>query len=311
MLSRVAERMYWAGRYLERVEAMARLVRTHTALLLDLPEDSGSNWSQLLRIIDAEVDFAARYPGATERHVVTYLLADTDHPGSLLSSIAALRENVRTSRDIVPREGWECVNEFYLMVHAKIARTGMQPKLRQDILADCIERAQRLHGLLEGTMSHGAAFNFMRIGKHLERADMTSRVVDVAAATLASGNPSMARYENSLWMSVLKSLSAYQMYRQHVRRRVTEADVVNFLLTDPDFPRAVMWCLGALKQGLQTLPRSAAAEQVVETLSTHLARSELDSLSSEDLHVFIDQLQLQLAQLHDNIDATWFLTARN
>ncbi|MGI9326290.1 MAG: alpha-E domain-containing protein, partial [Pseudomonadales bacterium] len=166
MLSRVAERMYWAGRYSERVEAMARLVRTHTALLLDLPEDSGSNWTQLLRIINAEADFAERYPSASERHVVTYLLADTDNPGSLLSCLAQLRENIRTSRDIVPREGWEWVNEFYLMVHGKIGRTGAQPKLRQDVLVDCVARCQRLNGLLAGTMSHGAGYNFMMIGSH-------------------------------------------------------------------------------------------------------------------------------------------------
>ncbi len=307
MLSRVAERMYWAGRYLERVEAMARLVRTHTALLLDLPENSGSNWTQLLRIINAEADFSERYTNVSERNVVTYLLADRTHSGSVLSSLAQLRENIRTSRDIVPREGWECVNEFYLMVHGRIDRAGNQPKLRQDILVDCVQRCQRLSGLLAGTMSHGDGYNFMLIGGYLERADMTSRVVDVAAATLATGNSKVVSHENTLWMSVLKSLSAYQMYRQYVRRRVTAPDVVKFLLSDSQFPRAVAWSLQQLRQGLQTLPSNGEALSIAEDLLTQSARSEPQAFSSEDLHIFIDQLQLRLGDLHSAIDATWFL----
>lgn len=307
MLSRVAERMYWAGRYLERVEAMARLVQTHTNLLLDLPADSGANWSQLLSIIEAEQDFDRRYPTTDEAHIVRYLMADTLHPGSIVSSLANARENMRTSRDIVPKEGWECVNEFYLMARAELEQAVSQPRQRLQILGDCVVQCQRLSGLLSGTMSHGDAYNFLRIGCYLERVDTTSRVVDVAAATLSSGNSQVTPYANTLWMAVLKSLSAYQMYRQYVRRRITADDVTKFLLTDDNFPRAIAWLLNALEDGLQTLPRNAGTVAVVDDLRQQVALAEPRSFSSVDLHIFIDQLQRRLAHLHSAIEDTWFL----
>lgn len=307
MLSRVAERMYWAGRYLERVEATARLVQTYSNLLLDLPANSGAGWSQLLGIIGAQTDFSDRYPSDEQQHIVRYLIADAEHAGSILSSLANARENMRTCRDIVPKEGWECVNELYLTARTELDQAVLQPRLRTQTLEECVVQCQRLNGLLSGTMSHGNAYSFLSIGCYLERIDMTSRVVDVAAANLASGDPQVRPYANTLWMTVLKSLSAYQMYRQYVRRRVAAADVVNFLLTDTQFPRAIAWLLNALEDGLQTLPRNTGAIAIVDDLRQQISQTEPQRLSSGDLHLYIDQLQLRLADLHVAIEATWFL----
>ncbi|MDH4283214.1 MAG: alpha-E domain-containing protein [Myxococcales bacterium] len=306
MLSRVAERMYWAGRYLERVENTARLVNTYASLLLDLPRETGVGWPQLLRIVAAEDSFSARYTQQTEPDILRFLLADVENPGSILSSLTLARENVRTSRDIVPSEGWECVNELYLMGRRHLPG-AVGRRRRFEVLSDCVLRCQQLAGLLSGTMSHGEGFNFFRMGSYLERADMTTRVVDVAAATLAHGDSALAPYENTLWMAVLRSLSAYQMYRQHVRRRVAAADVEQFLLSNRQFPRAVAYSLQALDRCLRTLPRSDDARRVLADLIAQVSAQSGADMDGAALHDYIDRLQLGFGDLHGAIQSTWFL----
>ncbi len=306
MLSRVAERMYWAGRYLERVENTARLVNTYASLLLDLPLETGIGWPQLLRIVAAEDAFHDRYAKASEENVLKFLMADTENPSSIASSLALARENVRTSRDVVPREGWECINELYLMGRHRLPG-AVGRRRRFDVLSDCVFRCQQIAGLLAGTMSHGDAYNFMRMGTYVERADMTSRVVDVAAATLAQGNPDLAPYENTLWMSVLRSLSAYQMYRQYVRRRIAAGDVERFLLGDPQFPRAVAHSLDALDECLATLPRNDDARRVVAELKREVSSDRQAEMSGAELHEYVDRLQCGFGEINAAIQATWFL----
>lgn len=306
MLSRVAERMYWAGRYLERAENTARLVNTYAGLLLDLPKDSGVGWPELLRIVAAEEAFSAMYPQPTEENVVRFLLADAGNPASILSSLENARENIRTSRDTVPREGWECINELYLMGRRDLAM-AVSSRRRYEVLSDCVTRCQQITGLLSGTMSHGDAYVFLRMGNHIERADMTSRVVDVGAATLAQGDPVVAPYENDLWMAVLKSLSAYQMYRRHLRRRIARPDVVRFLLTDAQFPRAVAYSLDALARCLQTVPRNDDALGVLADFKRAFFGDGETPTDGAALHDAIDRLQIGLAALHHAIAAAWFL----
>jgi uncharacterized alpha-E superfamily protein len=306
MLSRVAERMYWAGRYLERAENTSRLVNTYSNLLLDLPEDSGAEWPLLLRIVSGEGSFGAKHARPTEEGILRFLLADPDNPGSLLSSLTHARENFRTSRDIIPREGWECVNELYLMGRKDLPG-AVGRRRRFEVLSKCVVRCQQIVGLLSGTMSHGAPYNFLRMGNYLERADMSSRVVDVAAATLAQSDSADRPYENTLWMAVLRSLSAYQMYRQHMRRRITAGDVVGFLLADPRFPRSVAFSLDALARCLHSLPRSDDALRVLAERKQWVLADRYADMDGTELHGHIDQLQIGFAELHEAIAATWFL----
>ncbi|MDH3201367.1 MAG: alpha-E domain-containing protein [Myxococcales bacterium] len=306
MLSRVAERTYWAGRYLERAENTARLVNTYGSLLLDLPAQAGVRWSQVLQIVAAEEAFAARYSGSAEKDVLEFLLADADNPGSIVSSLSSARENFRTSREVIPREGWERINELYLMGQRDLPRAVGQRR-RFETLADCVSRCQQITGLLSGTMSHGDAYRFLRMGNYLERADMTSRVVDVAAATLARDDPTLARYENTLWMTVLRSLSAYQMYRQYVRRRIAADEVVGFLLADAQFPRSVAHALDALRRSVEAIARGEASLGVLDELQSQISIKRGSHMTGAELHNYIDQLQQGFGKVHTAISAEWFL----
>jgi uncharacterized alpha-E superfamily protein len=308
MLSRVAERMYWAGRYLERAENTARLVRVHGNMLLDLPARAGRTWEQLLTIFANQEEFARRYDRADESAVVSFFIADTANPCSVLSSLELLRENVRTTRDIVPTEGWECVNELYRYASRELPRAGSE-RTRHRTLSEVIAASQQLTGLLAGTMSHGPGYQFLRLGRNLERADMTTRVLDVPAASLLNLPEEVAPYRYTLWMNVLKSLSAYQMYCQYVRRRIVGEDVIDFLMLDVQFPRSVRHCLGEIAASLESLPRHEEPLAESAALLAEVEDADGASLDAAALHECLDRLQRQLGALHRRISDTWFLPA--
>src|SRR4029079_2478255 len=149
---------------------------------------------------------------------------------------------------------------------------------------------------------------FFRVGRSLERTDMTTRILDVAAATLL-GRESLARFDNSLWMAVLPSLSAYQMYRQKLRRGISAPDVIRYLLKDEQFPRAIAFSLRELGAALAMLPRNGDPLRKVGDLRRMLARPKVLELDLAGLHQWIDDAQLALGELHGLILDTWFRPA--
>ncbi|HEY5720298.1 MAG TPA: alpha-E domain-containing protein, partial [Gammaproteobacteria bacterium] len=249
MLSRVAENLYWMARYIERAENTARLVGVNANLLLDLPRGIAPGWEPLIEITGSAGLFRERYAEPSERNVVRFLIADMDNPGAILASLRAARENCRTIRDIVPREVWELLNELYLYARDEV-NVGLTKKGRHAYLKQVILSVQTLTGLLVGTMNHDAGYQFMRIGRNLERADMTTRIIDVRSASLLDDAPVELRpFENIQWVSVLKSLTGYQMYRRSMQASVRQGDVRRFLFQHGEFPRSVLHTLGAVGEG--------------------------------------------------------------
>ncbi len=306
MLSRVAERIYWSARYIERAENTARLTRVYGNLLLDLPNEAGVSWSRLVEITGDDEAFADSGRQATDRGVLHFLLADPGNSGSVLSSLAALRENFRTSRDLVPREAWRTVNELYLYGRDNLRRAVFQRR-REEILSTVMEHCQQVRGMLADSMNHGDAYQFLRIGRGLERTDMTTRIIDVAAASLMTGRKDLDPYRNSLWIAVLKSLSAYQMYRQQVRRSIVDRDVISFLMFDTRFPRAIGYCLAELDNSLRSLPRYEAPLRGVLRMQRIVGDLDIAAIDLAELRAFIDTTQLDLAKIHEQISLTWFL----
>ena len=216
---------------------------------------------------------------------------------------------VRTTRDVVPREIWEEVNQLYLSV-ADHAENGVSPRRRDSFLKSVIRSCQALTGLIEGTLSHGPARTFIELGRQLERADMTTRIVDVRSASLLPQNPEeLLPFENLQWMSVLKSLTAYQMYRQQVRLRVRGPDVLRFLLQDPNLPRSIACSLETLGHELTLLPRQDRPAATVSLVRADVVDADIQALahSPSKLHLFIDELQIGFAAIHDTLSATYFV----
>ncbi|WP_339934846.1 alpha-E domain-containing protein [Vreelandella glaciei] len=309
MLSRVAENLYWMARYIERAEDTARLLSVNSHLMLDLPGRLPLGWAPLIEMTGSLEAFTARHTDFDERNVVHFLCADTDNDISIISALASARENLRTTRDVVPREIWEEVNQLYLSV-VDHAEHGVSPRRRDSFLKSVIRGCQALTGLIEGTLSHGPARTFIELGRQLERADMTTRIVDVRSASLLPQNPEeLLPFENLQWMSVLKSLTAYQMYRQQVRLRVRGPDVLRFLLQDPSLPRSIACSLETLGHELTLLPRQDRPAATVSLVRADVVDADIQALahSPSKLHAFIDELQIGFAAIHDTLSATYFV----
>lgn len=311
MLSRVAERMYWFGRYSERVENTARMVSVTANLLMDMPREIKHLWSDMINIAGEGDAFFKRYTRTDERNVVKFILADETNPGSLICSVRNARENARTTREIIPTEAWEKINEFHLYVRKNVAK-ALKRDGRHKFLNDVITFCNQMTGVLFGNMSHDSAYNFIRIGRNLERADMTTRIVDVGCLNLIQEREDIPdAFDDMLWRNVLRSLSAYQMYRQHVPDRVNGEDVVDFLMKDEQFPRAVAHCLGELESCITRLPHNDLPLRSITHTQRMIKESKVEKLLESGLHEFIDEIQIDLGEIHTQVTQTWFAYNEN
>jgi uncharacterized alpha-E superfamily protein len=304
MLSRVAENVYWLARYLERAENMARLVNVNANLLLDLPPEYRPGWLALIDITGSREVFDAREKRAEERDIVHFLIADPDNPGSILSSVSSARGN--TLRDVLPNEVWEHMNELSMEIKEKLP-AALSKRSRFNFLQHIIRGMQTLAGELEGTMSRNDAFTFLMLGRNLERADMTSRIIDVRSAQpLPADAPGFQPFETIQWLNLLKSLSGYQMYRLSQRTRVSRSAVLEFVLRDLQFPRACLFCLNEVEHFLRALPRSDSVLGSLEGARSFLDEATPATLDQPGLHELIDRLQLHIIVVHEGVAQTYF-----
>jgi uncharacterized alpha-E superfamily protein len=306
VLSRVAENVYWLARYLERAENSARLVNVNSNLLLDLPPEYRPGWLALIDITGSRELFDKREKRVEERDIVNFLIADLDNPGSILASVRSARENARTLRDVLPNEVWEHLNELFMEIKKELPAV-LGKRTRFPFLQRIIRAMQTLTGELEGTMSRNDAFTIMTLGRNLERADMTSRIIDVRSAQpLSADAPGFGPFETIQWLNLLKSLSGDQMYRLSERTRVSRSAVLEFVLRDRHFPRACFFCLQEAEHALLALPRSAGVLGVLEGAREFLTAAQLAKLDQPGLHEFIDRLQLHINAVHRGVAETYF-----
>lgn len=305
MLSRVAESIYWMGRYAERAENTARLVNLNMNLLLDMPKHARPSWGNMVKITGSNALFRERYSKDDERTVVRFLLIDKNNPGSMLSSLTMARENARTVRDIIPQTAWESLNYLYNLA-LEGADRGVNRKNRHDYLEKVVRGAQTLNGLLASTMLHDSAYSFLRMGRSLERADMTTRIIDELSSETVDDNP-MVEAENSLrWMGLLKTLSAYQMYRREMETAVARDPVLEFLLQCSTFPRSVIHCLNVVEECLGQLPRYDEPLASNRSAASLVRSVEVQNLDHQQLHACIDDLQLAMVNINRAISTVYF-----
>lgn len=303
LLSRVAERVYWMARYLERTENTARLINVHTSLLLDMPEEMEINWFTLVKIFNADSLYPGQLSKMNEGDVMQFLISAGKNPSALTNSLANIRENVRTSLDVLPEETREQVNQLHLLMKES-AYTVKNRQQRQLLLRKIIMHCQCIRGVLDSHMSRDSAYYFTQIGKHIERADMTSRILEMASLLLADNrSESVRKYEGILWMTLLQSLSAQQMYLKHMRPPIRGEKVLEFLIRDQLFPRALHYSLNDIGYYLEQLPNPELPLTMQQRITQHL--QDADIMESR-FHPLMDYLQEQLGLLHEEVAGCWF-----
>ena len=309
MLSRVAERLYWMARYLERAEDTARLTQAYTHLIMDIPDGAEPGWDILVRMLDAEPTFGERYRAFNEQNVLKFLIADDENPGSVHFCIRAARENVRTTRDVLPEEVWEHVNELYLYSQENAPRS-VGRRNRHQFLEQVTTRCQMVNGLLMSTLCRDHAYRFIKLGHLLERADMTTRVIDVGLGALLGNERLNKAVDPLIWASLLQSLSAMGTYRRTIGPLVEANAVVEFVFRERSLPRSVRFCLDGIREELLPLNNHRDAVKVLDRARRSLSRFSNDTSRREDMHKFIDHLQMELNTLGGIITATWFMPDR-
>ncbi|HEY0178094.1 MAG TPA: alpha-E domain-containing protein [Dokdonella sp.] len=312
MLSRVAESLYWFSRYVRRAENTARLVGVNSQLQLDLPRSVRFAWQPLLDTLGAGDAFRELHPGVAgdgaESDVVHFLLLDERNPNSMLNALKHARDGLRSIRDVLPQELWERVNGTYLWVGENGER-ALARRYRMDLINRVVDDSLTASGILTANVSHDIGFQFLRLGTALEQADMTTRIIDAGGSGLIRPRAAdeLDAYRATQWMSVLRSLAAYQMYRRHVRQRVTPALALEFLLQNREFPRSVAYCLERMRQTLPSLPPARVPPEPPLAATLGLAlEADTHVLVECGTRTRMDHIQIGLGDLHDAIRASYF-----
>lgn len=310
MLSRYAENMYWLGRYVERAENLARLLDIHGSFARD-PRATG-DWEAVIRINADGEEFFARNKEATAPAVLFFYLIDPKSPTSVLNSIGYARENARTVRHLISTELWAHLNTFYGEVQELKRRDiGLR---RLSKVAEFIKTSCQTHtGIAEGTLYRDQAYRFYQLGRHIERADQTSRLLDVKYRQLQSveegpGSP----IDISQWNALLRSAAGYQAYRRTRPGSMSTSDVARFLMSDSEFPRSISFSLYRIKYDLACLESEHgldlgdAVRDELERVIEISGQTPTDRIDPEWLHRFADAIQAGLLGLGGALSTRFF-----
>jgi uncharacterized alpha-E superfamily protein len=298
------------SRYMERAENVARFIEVNYNLTLDLEHALTEQWAPLVFTTGDHQDFSSRYPDASREHVLQFLIFDAENPNSILSCVRRARDNARAVREIISASMWEEINKFYILVRDALA-TPADGDPRS--LLHQVRRANHLvMGVTDSTMSHDEAWHIARLARLLERADKTSRILDVKYFLLLPAPKDVGTPLDIVqWSALLKSASALEMYRR-AHGRILPSKVAEFLILDRLFPRAIRFCLSNAEQSIRAITGTSAdsfsnpAEQRIGRLRAQLDYADIDTIITEGLHEFIDQLQKELNVIGDAIHQVFF-----
>lgn len=314
MLSRVAESIYWMSRYIERVESVARLVEVNLHLVLDASGDYGDQWGPLVNTAGDQILFAKRYEVENRENVMRFLTFDRENPNSILSCAWKARENARSIRDTISSEMWEQVNRFYAFLRGHI-ETDYAYINPHDFYTEVKMATHLFDGIADATMSHGDAWHFLRLGEMLERADKTSRILDVKYFILLPRWQGVGSTVDGIqWAALLKSASAFEMYRKRYKT-ISPAKVADFLVLNQEFPRSIRWCLDQANEALlglgggivEEVPSINSVNLPLEALITELNSATIEEIIGHGLHEFLDVIQRKLIKVHEAVSGNFFV----
>jgi len=311
MLSRVADSIYWMSRCVERAENVARFIDVNLNLMLDTPDGAGQQWQPLVNTTGDHEDFSKRYGEATQRNVIQFLTFDRDNPNSIISCRRGARENARSVREIISSEMWLGLNQFYLTVNdAAGGSKGLESP--HDFFSEVKLNSHLFTGVTDATMTHGEPWHFCQLGRMLERADKTSRILDVKYFILLRSVADVGTpFDDVQWAAVLRSASAFEMYRQR-HGRISPKGIVQFLLLDAEFPRAIRFCLSQARDSFYAISATPSgtfrnnAEKLLGQLCSDLADAQVDDIVNGGLHEYLDDLQTRMNRVGIGMYETFF-----
>lgn len=292
MLGRTANGLFWMFRYIERAENIARLVDAGLRMSLTRTGASDDDWDAVLQSADVRSLFAERQDKVTAADAIDFLLRDTANPSSVMSCIDAARNNARMVRTALTRETWEATNECWIELKQMLAR-----KLKSADLPEVIDTVKRRAGLIRGafhgSMLRNEIYNFARIGTFIERADNTSRILDVKYYVLLPAITHVgSSLDNMQWESILRSVSAHRSYRWVYDGEYKAANIADFLILSGQMPRSLAYCYEKITSNLcyvgQEYGERLAAHHTADAVLATLKTTSIDQIMDQGLHEFLD-----------------------
>jgi uncharacterized alpha-E superfamily protein len=313
MLSRVANAIYWLSRYIERAENYGRYINVNNNLALDAPNLFDEQWKPILTATGDDEEFYQFHKVASREDVIDFMTFDKRNPNSIFSSISNARENARTIREVLPIELWEQLNKFYLELTRLSKVTNREIKDPIVFFDEIRKNCQLFWGMLDSAYTRNEGFHFACLGKFVERADKTSRFLDVKYfSTVPEAKKANSPQSLLIWSAVLKSASAFNMYRQQYRNLKPE-HIVNFLIKDRRFPRSLYYSVHQAEQCLYEISGrrisdgfSNEAEKAIGILRNELDFTDISDIYPKGLHSFLDDFQSKNNELAQAIFSTYF-----
>jgi uncharacterized alpha-E superfamily protein len=312
MLSRVADSLYWMSRYVERAENVARIIDVNLNLMLDNPVGGEQQWQPLIDTLADHQAFSHRGTVADSDNTIRFLSFDPENGNSILSCIGAARENARSIREIISSEMWEQLNSFHLRLQDQAAQGTVGLETSLAFYAEVKQACHLFSGITGATMTRNEAWHFIELGRLIERADKTSRILDVKYYIPAgSAAEAVAGLDDIHWAAVLRSASAFEMYRKR-HGRIQPDGIIEFLLLDADFPRSVRHCLDGARASLHHITGTPLgsfrnpSEKLLGQLCSDLAFTQVDEIEDAGLHDYLDGLQTKINLVGSGIYDTFF-----
>jgi uncharacterized alpha-E superfamily protein len=316
MLSRVANSIYWMSRTLERAENVARFIDVNLNLMLDTEAVDNNQWGPLVTTSGDRSLFETYYGAPTKESVMRFLTFDRNNPNSILSCVWSARENARSIREIISSEMWEQANRFFFLVR-EAATSDIIFRNPHDFYTEVKMASHLFDGIADATLSHNEPWHFLRMGEMVERADKTSRILDVKYYFLLPTFHGVgSTIDGVQWAALLRSASSFEMYRKR-HRRITPEKVANFLILDRYFPRSIAFCVARAEESLRAITGTHhnffnnAAEQRLGQLSASLNYSKIEEIMTSGLHEFLDTIQIRLNRVDDAVYETFFALPGN
>jgi uncharacterized alpha-E superfamily protein len=313
LLARSAENIFWLARYIERAENLARILYVNATFSRD--SRGGRDWLPVLQLnADAE-RFFERNTAASAEAVLRFYVTDRANPTSIVSAVGSARVNARALRPLMSREMWSQLNVFHNWV-ASLEETALAPGSLTRLLGEIKEACQTHTGITDGTLHRDQGWYFYWLGRYLERADQTTRLLDIKYHLLLPrasdvGSP----VDVGQWNALLRSAAGYHPYRRVERGGVSPAGVAGFLLLNPNFPRSVYLCaseadqlLGELRSRYGLSGGSDAAEEL-GALRADLGALTISEILGQGLHEFLDSVQRRLIAVTSDLSAAFFSPA--
>ncbi|MFK8113667.1 MAG: alpha-E domain-containing protein [Rubripirellula sp.] len=310
MLSRVAESIYWMSRQVERAENLARFLEVTHNLMLDQPESLVDPWAPLISVTADDELFADRFDSMDAESVTHFLAFDTSYPNSMISALRAARENARGVRESLSSETFEQLNEFFRFVEDASKKSSLESP---NEFFDAVRRiAIQWTGVLDSTMPRDLGWHFANVGRMLERADKTSRILDVKYFNILPRVADVGTATDDVqWSALLYAISGFEAYRRQ-NHMISIPRVVEFFLFDRAFPRSTRFCVVAAEESLSEIVAFSQEEadhtavDLAKALRHRLSETKVEEVLAGGMHRFIDVLQTELNEISSAMNLDYF-----